>query len=183
MVMSSQLPDASAVHGGPAENSDGSAAVHHPAHVDPRLHRLREVVPVAACLAVAAVVLFQVNNINERIANNDLGPRYWPITLAWFLVAMASAVLVEALVRRRPPADLPEPVNRIGLMRILATGAILIGYLSLWNVLQWWLITLAATVALAYLYGARGWRALVLFPAIVTAVLHFLFIVALRVPL
>jgi hypothetical protein len=66
---------------------------------------------------------------------------------------------------------------------MLLTAVILVGYLLLWNVLQFWLITFATCVALTALYGGRGWRPLIVFPAIVTALLHFLFVVALRVNL
>lgn len=63
------------------------------------------------------------------------------------------------------------------------TALIAVGYLLLWNVLQFWMITFVALVLFTFVLGGRGVKAVLVFPAVVTAVLHFLFIVALRVPL
>ncbi|MCD5344610.1 tripartite tricarboxylate transporter TctB family protein [Arthrobacter sp. AK04] len=170
----------------PTDPEQDHAEAHiHPASealVTDRAHRLRELVPAAATIGLGILVLVLAQGIRSGV-RVELGPPFWPTMLAWSLIVFGVLQVVVNMLRGVSRASLPDPLSGWGIGRMLLTAVILVGYLLLWNVLQFWLITFATCVALTALYGGRGWRPLIVFPAIVTAVLHFLFVVALRVNL
>lgn len=163
---------------------------HAEAHIHPqietlvtdRMHRIRELVPATVTIGFGLLVLVLGRDIQSGV-QAELGPAFWPTMLAWSLIAFGALQIAVIVLRGVSRANLPDPLSGWGVGRMLVTAAILVGYLLLWNVLQFWLITFAATVALTALYGGRDWKPLLLFPAIVAALLHFLFVVALRVNL
>ena len=164
---------------------DHAEAHIHPASevlVTDRAHRLRELVPAAVTIGLGVLILVLAQGIRSGV-RVELGPHFWPTMLAWSLIVLGVLQVVVNVLRGVSRANLPDPLSGWGIGRMLLTAVILVGYLLLWNVLQFWLITFATCVALTALYGGRGWRPLLVFPAIVTAVLHFLFVVALRVNL
>lgn len=166
------------------EQDHAEAHIHPPveALVTDRMHRIRELVPAAVTggFGVLALVLAQDIQSGVRV---ELGPPFWPTMLAWSLIVFGVLQMLVNVLRGVSRANLPDPLSGWGIGRMVATAMILVGYLLLWNVLQFWLITFVATVALTALYGGRGWKSLIVFPAIVAALLHFLFVVALRVNL
>lgn len=170
----------------PTDPEQDHAEAHiHPASevlVTDRAHRLRELVPAAVTIALGVLVLVLAQGIRSGV-RVELGPPFWPTMLAWSLIVLGVLQVVVNVLRGVSRANLPDPLSGWGIGRMLLTAVILVGYLLLWNVLQFWLITFATCVALTALYGGRGWRPLLVFPAIVTAVLHLLFVVALRVNL
>ena len=170
----------------PTDPEQDHAEAHiHPASealVTDRAHRLRELVPAAATIGLGILVLVLAQGIRSGV-RVELGPPFWPTMLAWSLIVFGVLQVVVNMLRGVSRASLPDPLSGWGIGRMLLTAVILVGYLLLWNVLQFWLITFATCVAMTALYGGRGWRPLIVFPAIVTAVLHFLFVVALRVNL
>lgn len=163
---------------------------HAEAHIHPtpeslvtdRAHRIRELVPAAVTIGFGLLILVLAQAIRSGV-RVELGPPFWPTMLAWALIALGVLQVVVNVLRGVSRTNLPSPLTGWGVGRMLATAAVLVGYLLLWNVLQFWLITLAATAGLTFLYGGRGWKPLIVFPAIVAALLHFLFVVALRVNL
>lgn len=163
-------------------------AVIDPAHAQPEplvRHlpvRLRELVSVAVCLGTGTAILLGSRNIIVR-GGAELGPTFWPVMLGWGLVLFGVVIIFNNVLRGVRAADIPEQIGRSGLRMFALTAVIAVGYLLLWNVLQFWMITFVAVVLLTFVLGGRGIKAVLLFPAVVTAVLHFLFIVALRVPL
>jgi hypothetical protein len=171
------------LHGTP--ESDHAEAYIHP-HVEPLVkelrYRIRELIPVAACVAGGIIILVLATGIHQSVGG-ELGPTFWPNMLGSGLVGFGVLLVFLNVMRGIRASDIPERLTRWGLGRLAVTGVILVGYLLLWNVLQFWLITLVALVALTALFGARSWKALIIFPTVVAAVLHVLFVVALRVPL
>jgi hypothetical protein len=169
----------------PDPEQDPAAAPVQPAAealVTDRAHRIRELIPAAVTLGFGVLVLILARDIRSGV-RVELGPPFWPTMLAWGLIISGVLLVLVNVLRGVSRASLPDPLSGWGIGRMLASAFILVGYLLLWNVLQFWLITLAATIALTFLYGGRGWKPLLLFPAIVAALLHFLFVVALRVNL
>lgn len=166
------------------ELDHAEAHIHPPAEVlvTDKMHRIRELVPAAITIGFGVLVLVLAQSIRSGV-RVELGPPFWPTMLAWGLIVFGGLQVLVNVLRGVNRANLPNPLTGWGIARMLATALILVGYLLLWNVLQFWLITLAATVALTFLYGGRGWKPLIVFPAIVAALLHVLFVVALRVNL
>lgn len=144
-------------------------------------YRLRELIPVAAAIGLGVTVLVLVGEITDR--GGGIGPRFWPSMLAWGLIALGVLLVFTNVLRGVRPSDIPDDMSWWGIGQMILTGLVLIGYLLLFNVLQFWLITLVATFVLLVIYGIRSWKVLVFLPVIVGAILHVLFIVLLEVPL
>ncbi|WP_105035905.1 tripartite tricarboxylate transporter TctB family protein [Cryobacterium aureum] len=150
--------------------------------VTDRSYRIRELVPVATCIGLGIGVLVFAQDINSQVGV-ELGPAFWPSMLGYSLIVFGALLVFVNVLRGVRPADIPDRLNGWGVSRFCATAVLLVGYVLLWNVLQFWLITLVVSLALTALYGARGWKALLAFPALVSVILHVLFVLVLRVPL
>lgn len=159
-------------------------AAHH--HEEPLVRdlpvRLRELVSVAACVGLGIWILIAGKDIVVR-GSAELGPVFWPNMLGIGLILFGVVIVLNNVLRGVRKADVPERITTSGLAMFGMTLAIAIGYLMLWNVLQFWMITFVALALFTLVLGGRTWKAVLAFPAVTTAVLHFLFIVALRVPL
>jgi hypothetical protein len=163
----------------PAPSGDLPEDDHLPKNLPPRL---RELIPVGAAIGLGVATLLLVRDIVVH-GRGELGPTFWPSMLAWGAIGLGLLLVFTNVVRGARPSDIPEGMTRWGILRVLFTGLVLIGYLFLFNVLQFWLITMVTVAALTALYGIRNWKSLILFPVIIGAVLHLLFIVLLKVPL
>lgn len=159
-------------------------AAHH--HEEPLVRdlpvRLRELIAVAACIVLGIWVLVAGKDIVVR-GSAELGPVFWPNMLGVGLILFGVVIVLNNVLRGVRKADVPERITTSGLAMFGMTMAICVGYLLLWNVLQFWIITFVALALFTLVLGGRSWKAVLAFPAVTTAVLHFLFIVALRVPL
>lgn len=139
-------------------------------------------VPAGLSIALGVAALSFSEGLSEGIGAVP-GARFWPSILGWCLIGLGAALAVTVLLPRRVQPEVPEAINGNGVLRLALTTVLLLGYLSLWGVLPFWMITLATSIALMALFGMRGWKALLLFPAIVVTIIQLLFIVALRIPL
>lgn len=171
----------------PIEEIDQDAAIesaHH--HEEPLVRdlpvRLRELIAVAACLGLGIWILVAGKDIIVR-GSAELGPVFWPNMLGASLILFGVVIVLNNVLRGVRKADVPERITTSGVAVFGMTMAVCIGYLLLWNVLQFWIITFVALALFTLVLGGRSWKAVLAFPAVTTAVLHFLFIVALRVPL
>lgn len=144
--------------------------------------RLREALAVALALAGGIAILVGTSNITLR-STGELGPRFWPALLGWGIVGLSVLLVTTNVVPARTSKDMPSPMTRWGATQLFITFVVLIGYLSLFNVITLWIITFITVALLVLLYGFRGWKNLLIFPGIIAAVLHVLFVVLLRVPL
>ncbi|GAA1885808.1 hypothetical protein GCM10009715_34970 [Paeniglutamicibacter psychrophenolicus] len=159
-------------------------AAHH--HEEPLVRdlpvRLRELVAVVTCIGLGIWILVAGKDIIVR-GSAELGPVFWPNMLGAGLILFGVVIVLNNVLRGVRKADVPERITTSGLVMFGMAMAVAIGYLLLWNVLQFWIITFVALALFTLVLGGRSWKAVLAFPAVTTAVLHFLFIVALRVPL
>ena len=160
-----------------AVEADGSGAVAH----SKRTIRIREIIAVVLSLAGIAI-LVGTNNITLR-DTGELGPRFWPALLGWAIIGLSVLLVSTNVLPARGHKDIQDPMTKWGATQLILTFVVLLGYLSLFNVITLWLITFVTVALLVLLYGFRGWKVLILFPGIIAAVLHILFVVLLRVPL
>lgn len=144
-------------------------------------YRLRELIPVVASIALGVVVLVLSQEITQR--STGIGPRFWPEMLAWGLIGLGVLLVFTNVLRGVRPSDIPDDMTWMGIAQVLLTGVVLVGYLLLFNVLQFWLITILASLVLLVVYGIRSWKVLAFLPIIIGVILHVLFIVLLKVPL
>ncbi|MFC0582806.1 tripartite tricarboxylate transporter TctB family protein [Micrococcoides hystricis] len=144
-------------------------------------YRMRELAPVLVSVVLGVFILIQAQNIQS--GSGEIGARFWPMMLGMGMIGLGAILVVTNVVRAVRPSDIPDRISAWGVTRIVGAGAVLIGYLLLWRVLQFWLITIVAVFLLSLLFDRRGWKALVAFPIIIGFILHLLFIVLLKVPL
>ena len=144
-------------------------------------YRMRELLPVAVSILLGVFILIQTQSI--RAGNQEIGARFWPTMLAVGLIGLGAVLVVTNVIRGTRPDDIPERISAWGLSRFAGAAVVLIGYLMLWRVLQFWLITIVVVFLLSVLFDRRGWKALILFPVVIGLTLHLLFIVLLKVPL
>lgn len=150
--------------------------------VEDRRTALRGLVPGAAAVIVGGVTLLLTTQV-QTVKNTPLGPPFWPGMVGWAMLVLGLVLLAVFFTRGLRWGDVPDPPTAWGVTRLAGTVVLLVGYLLLWDVLQFWVSTLIVVFLLVVLYGARGWKPLTIFPVAITALLHFLFVVALKVPL
>lgn len=157
--------------------------------------KVMEICVAGAGMVFMAVVLVLARDIELRreVTPGQIGARFWPTMLAGTGLVVAAWRLLIVLLR---PADARpdlERVQRKGPVRLLLTLALAIAFVAVWNLREVELAgyelrafpyaCAALLAALAWLYGGRGWKALLLFPVVTTAVAYLLFGVLLRIPL
>lgn len=150
--------------------------------VEDRRVALRGMVPGVVAVAIGATTLLLTTQV-QTVKNTPLGPPFWPGMVGWAMLVLGLVLLVVFFARGLRWGDVPEPLTAWGVTRLAGTIVLLVGYLLLWGVLQFWMSTLIVVFLLTVFYGARGWKPLTFFPVAITALLHFLFVVALKVPL
>lgn|SRR5699024_9624246 len=166
----------------PADPSGAEVAPTPPVSPTKRANRVREWIAVVVSLSGGLILLIATQDIVVRDIG-ELGPRFWPTLLAWGLICLSVLLVTTNVLPARETKDLPNPVTGWGLSRLAITLVVLICYLAMFNVLQLWLITFVTIVLLLLLFGFRDWKLLLVFPGIIAAVLHVLFVILLRVPL
>ena len=146
---------------------------------------LRDLVPAAVGAALAAGAFALATQIPAGAGLTQFSPRWWPETLAVLLLVLSAVLAAGTLLRPGAAVeeDAPEAATRQGTWRLTAMLASIAGYGVLWYFVDFRVSTAVLFVALTWLGGGRGWKALILFPIAVTAILYLLFGVLLRVPL
>ncbi len=138
-------------------------------------------VPIAAAgLGVGAFLL--ASALPESSIPTAFSPQWWPQLLAVALIALGLAGIATA-IRGEQSDTSASDTEPWSLGRLTGVILLLVAYLTLWVFLGYAVATALVTVALAAVLGARGWRGLLLFPAIVTGSFVLFFDVILGVPL
>ncbi|MFV0254175.1 MAG: tripartite tricarboxylate transporter TctB family protein [Beutenbergiaceae bacterium] len=143
---------------------------------------LAHVIAHLAWLGLFSYTLVTALAFPQIVAIRGMGPGTWPAALSTIGIGLTAASLVLILIRRSPIGS-EAPRSAQGLTRLSLTLICLVGYGVLWYFVDFRISTLVLFVALVWVGGGRGWRGLVLFPVISTAVLWFFFGFLLRVPL
>lgn len=155
--------------------------------------RILEIVAAIAALVFFALLLtlsFQVELRREPVPG-QIDARQWPIMLGVLGIALAAIRLGIAGLRPPDPRDDLEPIRPGGYLRLGITIVLTLGYVWLWGGREqiqlgfplFWLITPLLLAALVTSYGSRGWKAIVLYPVLLTAFAYLLFHTLLRIPL
>ncbi|MGO2110423.1 MAG: tripartite tricarboxylate transporter TctB family protein [Pseudoclavibacter sp.] len=166
-----------------ADSADASAAdAAEPAPiVDARRARLRELgVAVGVIAAGGAVLALSATTVPE--AGGDMfGPRWWPTVLSIALVVLGVALIGVAFTKADTARE--DSPTKLGVIRLLLLFALIAAYGAAWYFVHFVAVTLVLACALTFVLGGRGWRDLILFPVIATAVLYGVFGLLLGVPL
>jgi hypothetical protein len=150
-----------------------------PAGTGSRLRRLAG--PVAA-LAVGLAVLALAQTIVEPSIATSFSPRWWPQILGALICLLAIGLAIKEVAAPSASDELETPTRQGGI-RIALVVASILGYGVLWYFIDFRVATLVLVAAIVAIIGGRGWKSLILFPIIVTAVLYVIFVLLLRVPL
>ncbi|WP_083587306.1 tripartite tricarboxylate transporter TctB family protein [Agrococcus sp. Marseille-P2731] len=148
---------------------------------------------VAIAFMAAAIVLAQGIELRREPAEGQIGARFWPSLLAIVGLALAIWRLVIAIVSAPDDRSDQEVVSAGGYRRLALTLLLTIAFIALWSIRSvvafgfrfevFPVLCALFLVGLVWLYGGRGWKALVLFPALLTAGIYVIFHVLLRIPL
>lgn len=144
--------------------------------------RRLEIVSALVALAVTSALIVLARQIEVRTETGGIDPRWWPELLGFVGVAL-SVVLLAVVIRRPVPRDDLQSSTREGWTRLVAAVALTAVYILLWPVVGFLPATCAFLFAVVLLFGARGWKALVIFPIAMTAFIQILFGTLLRVAL
>lgn len=160
-------------------NYDTPPAAYHAASPS----RSLEIASACVCLVLSALLLFFARGIDLSIDSGGLSPQWWPTMLAWAGVALALAMLAMSIAGR--PVDRSDLENPSGVGKKTVPIVVLVSitFVALWTIADFRLACLVYLVVLAWVLGCRGWRALILFPVGITALIYVLFHALLRVPL
>lgn len=177
--------------------ADGDAAVDVETYREgaPPPSRVMEIALAVVALAFMAVVLMLATQIDLRRepGPGQIGARFWPTMLAGTGVAIAVWRLVVAVRSPAPEREELEQVQVGGTARLAITVVLSVVYVALWELREvvvagyeyrvWPMATVGLIVAVTWLSGGRGWRALIMFPVLLTAFIYVLFDYLLRIPL
>ncbi|MGO1315542.1 MAG: tripartite tricarboxylate transporter TctB family protein, partial [Cellulomonadaceae bacterium] len=148
-----------------------------------RPSRRLELVIAVACLALSALVVVLASRIMVRHDTGGIDPRWWPTMLG--LVALALSVLLLLAAIFRPPFARDDVVagTREGWTRSMAAMVASGLFVVLWTMLPFMVVLPVYVIGLVAVFGGRGVKALLIFPAVVCTIIHLLFDMLLRVPL
>lgn len=164
-------------------------------HAGAAASRPLEIAFALVALAVTAGYLYLGTQIplRQEAAPGQIDARFWPLLLGTAGVAVSVALLAIAITRPPQSRDDIERIQPGGVLRVVLTCALTLGYVGLWilgsvvafgyRIELFPVITAAYLVLLMLLYGQRRWLGLVLYPVAVTVFIYVLFGMLLRVPL
>lgn len=136
-----------------------------------------------ASLALGVLLLLLTQYVKEPDIATGLSPRWWPGILGAIICLLSIGVAIKDQVSDGKSGDELTTPTRLGMIRVAAVIAAAFGYGVLWYFLDFRVATIVLVAGLSYIIGGRGWRALLLFPFLVSLVLYALFVLLLKVPL
>ena len=157
--------------------------------------RRLELTFAVVALAVAAGYLMLALQVPLRraAAAGQMDARFWPTVLGASAVAVAVVLLVVAISRPAPTREDVERIQPGGVLRVIATLAIVVAFVALWSLgavivfgYRIEVFPVAAGLLMASLmlvYGHRRWLSLLLYSVAVTAFVYVVFGMLLRIPL
>ena len=157
--------------------------------------RRLELTFAVVALAVAAGYLMLALQVPLRraAAAGQMDARFWPTVLGASAVAVAVVLLVVAITRPAPTREDVERIQPGGVLRVIATLAIVVAFVALWSLgavilfgYRIEVFPVAAGLLMASLmlaYGHRRWLSLLIYSVAVTAFVYVVFGMLLRIPL
>lgn len=135
---------------------------------------------IATLLGLAIFLWAQSIPLGER--PTAVSPRIWPESLGIGIMLLAMWLIVSAW--RRPTSDdEPMPVTRAGLLRVTGFVLTVLAFGVLWYYVHFLVSAAVLVAALTFIAGGRGWKPVIGFPIVISAVLYALFGLLLKVPL
>jgi len=143
-------------------------------------------------MAVYTVLVLQID-LRREGAPGQIDARSWPTVLGILGIVIALWRLVVAVTRAPIDRDDLEKQQPGGIRRLALTLVLTVVFMALWQIRAviafgysinlFVFITPLFLFGLLWIYGARTWKALILYPVITTAFIYVLFGTLLRIPL
>jgi hypothetical protein len=145
--------------------------------------RRMEIVCAALAVVASGALALLARAIEVRNDTGGIDPRWWPELLGTLGLALGAALLVVVLVR--PPFDREdiEAATRQGWVRVVASVALTTAFVLAWPLVGFVVAAPVFLLAAVLLFGGRGWKTLILFPALITVFIYLFFHTLLKVPL
>jgi hypothetical protein len=160
--------------------SDGGADVDD---TGARPSKRMEIAAAALALLGFAVLVVLARDIELRAETGGIDPRWWPQLLGAAGAVLSAVLLARAVLRAPAQREGVQAATRDGRVRTVLVVVLAAVYVFAWPLIGFVVVTPPFLLAATYLFGGRGWRALVLFPVALTALLYLLFHTVLKVPL
>ncbi|MBF9034344.1 hypothetical protein HKCCE2091_08840 [Rhodobacterales bacterium HKCCE2091] len=139
----------------------------------PAVRRNEEIALGLAIAAVGGVFLWAAYQIP---AGRDLvGPRSLPALVAGLLSLGGLAISARAWFGLAAPETGGSETERKLLRVVLPAVAVALAALWLWGAVGWTLASLMVAPVFFGIFGARGWKELVLFPCCAVGLLYLIF--------
>lgn len=143
--------------------------------------RVREILIGAGVAVLSGVVIAAALKLPSNASNFVNSPVFWPLILG--ILTLVGGIAIAVVGARKSGTTEEDPVSLHGVVQLAIFIPAIVLYGLLWQWIHFVPITLVLVAGLSLLLGGRGWRALILFPVIVTAILFGVFGLLLRVPL
>jgi hypothetical protein len=153
------------------------------AATEARPSKRMEIVSAAVALLGFAVLIVLARGIELRAETGGIDPRWWPQLLGAAGAALSVVLLSRAVLRAPLERDDVQEATRDGRTRTVLVVILTALYVLAWPLVGFVVVTPVFLLVATYLFGGRGWKALILFPAGLTAGLYLLFDAVLEVPL
>jgi hypothetical protein len=142
-----------------------------------------EIASAAVALLGFTVLIAASRAIELRNETGGIDPRWWPQLLGAAGAVLSVVLLARAVLRAPLERDDVQEATRDGRTRTVLVVILTALYVLAWPLAGFVVVTPVFLLAGTYLFGGRGWKALILFPAGLTAGLYLLFHTVLKVPL
>ena len=133
--------------------------------------RAEEVLLGLGVASLAAVLVWGALAIPE--GRSLVGPRFVPLVASAALLAGGLAIAAAPFLGRPPGPGNGAPQRVLDV--VLPSAALALAYLWAWSALGWSLASVICAPPLFAIFGARGWKELVLAPLTVVALLYAVF--------
>lgn len=142
-----------------------------------------EIAVAATAVGLTAAVYLLGGAIELRIEQPGMTPRSWPQLLGGLGLALSIMLLLIAVIRTPQSRSDLEASTRPGWLRLLFTVAATIAFLAAWPVLGFVFTAPVFIAVVTAIGGGRGFRALLIYPVVMAALIYALFNLLLKVPL
>jgi hypothetical protein len=138
-------------------------------------HRAEETALGLAVAGLGAIFLWSAGDIPP--SDSLVGARTVPAIASGLILAGGLAIALRAWVSAVPGIGSGKPQK---FLRIVLPATLLaLAFLWLWSAVGWTLASLVIAPAFFAIFGARGWKELLLFPNLVVTLLYLVFYVLL----
>lgn len=135
-------------------------------------------------VAGSCAALIGARNIDVANETGGYDPRWWPTIITVIVLLLSIMLAIVAFVRPPFERDNVDSISDGGWTRLGATAVVTLLFIYGWRLSGNFVVPCALFLgALIWSYGGKGWKAILVFPVVTTAMIYVLFHTILKVPL